>query len=155
MELPQRFWDKVDKTAPGGCWLWIGAKQEGGRKGSGKLQGRFRFNGKAQLVHKISLESHLGRELTEGMVTCHNCKSDLCVNPGHLREDTQSNNAKDMIRDGTSTRGEINPANKLTQEQVIAIRSITGKLQREIAEEYGVARKTISDIILRKTWGWL
>jgi len=155
MELPQRFWDKVDKTAPGGCWLWTGCSNYCGGKDSKYLQGRFKLEGKTQLAHKISLEAHIGRKLAERMVTRHKCKSSLCVNPEHLEEGTQAQNNADMIRDGTSTRGEKNPASKLTQEQIIAIRSITGKLQRKIAEEYGVSQLTISKIIKRKTWGWL
>ncbi len=151
MELPQRFWDKVDKDAPGGCWLWTGAKQINKHK----KQGRITMGGKQYLTHKISLEAHLGRKLAAGMVTRHKCKSDLCVNPEHLEEGTQAENCQDMIRDETSTRGEKNPIAKLTQEQVLAIRSITDKTHQQIADEFGIGRRTVGDILSRKNWYWL
>ena len=151
MELPQRFWDKVDKDAPGGCWLWMGAKQINKHK----KQGRITMGGKQYLTHKISLEAHLGRKLAEGIITRHKCKSDLCVNPEHLEEGTQAENNQDKIRDGTSARGEKHHRVKLTQEQVLAIRSITGKTQQQIADEYSVDSSTISYILSRKSWYWL
>jgi DNA-directed RNA polymerase specialized sigma subunit len=57
-----------------------------------------------------------------------------------------------MIRDVTSIRGENNPKQKLTEAQVLEIRAITGKLQKEIADIYGISQFTISQIINRVTW---
>lgn len=45
MQLPQRFWDKVNKTDS--CWLWIAGKVDGS-------YGRFRFGKKMYLAHVLS-----------------------------------------------------------------------------------------------------
>lgn len=45
---------------------------------------------------------------------------------------------------------------KLTRKQVRQIRNLRGQmLQREIAEIFGISVMTVSDIHLRKRWGWL
>jgi len=152
MELPQRFWDKVNKTST--CWLWTGAAQEGGRKGSGKLQGRFRMDGKAVLVHKISFETHLGRPLAPGMVTRHKCVNSLCVNPDHLEEGTQADNVRDKIRDGTSIRGDKHHFTKLTETQVREIRASDAS-PSDIGRQYGIDPTNVSHIKAGRSWAWL
>ena len=151
-ELPQRFWDKVDKSSA--CWLWTGAAQEGGRVGSEYKQGRFKIEGKSYLVHKLSLEAHLGRKLGAGMITRHICTNSLCVNPKHLQEGTQKENCVDMIRDGTSTRGVKHHKNKLTPEQVREIRASTESCP-DLGRKYGVHYSNISHIKSGKSWAWL
>lgn len=155
MELPQRFWDKVDKNASGGCWLWTGAKQEGGRTGSGHYQGRFKMNDKVYLTHKISYCSHIRRSFDAGgLVVRHKCRNDLCVNPEHLELGTQKQNGEDTIRDGTSTRGEKHGRCKLTEQQVREILS-SPKGACELGRDYGVSQSTISKITTRVSWYWL
>lgn len=44
---------------------------------------------------------------------------------------------------------------KLTESQVRAIRASSGKTNTQLGTEFGVSRRTITDIISRKTWGWL
>jgi hypothetical protein len=146
MELPQTFWDKVNKTDT--CWLWTGAAQQAGRVGSKKLQGRYRHNGKAVLTHKLSLETHLGRPLAPGMVTRHKCRSDLCVNPDHLEEGTQAENVWDMIRDGTH-HGTI-----LTDDQVREIRA-SDKGPTALGLIYGMDRSNIRAVKSGKTYSWV
>ena len=155
MELPQRFWDKVNKNAEGGCWLWTGGTQEAGRKGSNKLQGRIRIDGRCYLVHKLSLETHLGRPLADGMVTRHKCLNSICVNPEHLEEGTQKQNCEDTIRDGTSRRGTKHNACKLIEDQVREIRTRKNESASDLAKIYGVQSTTICHIWSGKSWGWL
>lgn len=47
-------------------------------------------------AHRVALEIRLGRKLLPGLVACHTCDVDNCVNPDHLWEGTQEDNLKDM-----------------------------------------------------------
>lgn len=142
----KRFWDKVEKI-PDGCWLWTGYKISDG-------YGYMRMGGNAERVHRISLKLYLGRDIEEGMLVCHKpliCHNRLCVNPDHLREATNIENCNDKILDGTYQIGEAAANCKLTEEQVIAIRN-DARIQRIIAEEYGVSKSTIAMIKRRESW---
>lgn len=51
-----------------------------------------------------------------------------------------------------------NGASKLTKEKVIEIRrryKNENISQKRLGKEYGVARRTIGDIVNKKTWRWL
>ncbi len=50
--------------------------------------------------------------------------------------------------------GERNGSAKLSEAQVLAIRS-DGRLQREIAADYGIAQSAVSMIKSGAKWGWL
>jgi hypothetical protein len=68
----------------------------------------------------------------------------------NLRWATPRENAQDKIRHGRSLRGEDNPHAKLSNADVIAIRSsITGRRgeQKELAERYGVSEGRISILV--------
>jgi hypothetical protein len=80
-----RFWEKVDKNAPNGCWQWTGAKSNWG-------YGIFCVGGKTlRPAHRVSLD-FAGVTIPEGMVADHICKNRLCVNPDHLRPATTFEN---------------------------------------------------------------
>lgn len=88
----ERFFAKVDKNAPNGCWLWTASRFAAG-------YGQFRYspqkNGRA---HSWSYE-HFKGPIPEGLQIDHLCKNKLCVNPDHLEAVTamvnvhRSNNA--------------------------------------------------------------
>ena len=123
-----------------GCWIWRNSKDGGG-------YGRVGWKGRLTCPHRLYWLLS-GRIIPEGLEMCHGpgC-SKACFNPEHLRPDTGSANSLDRHRDGTAN-------NKLTEGQVRAIRADT-RLQREIAEEYGVARATISLIKNGRLWNWV
>lgn len=55
----------------------------------------------------------------------------------------------DKIIHGTTT-------SKLTERQVRSIRALKGKMtHQKIAELFGIARGTVSNIQLGKKWAWL
>jgi DNA-binding CsgD family transcriptional regulator len=151
MELPQRFWDKVDKTSSeNGCWLWMAGCNKDG-------YGRFSLNNKMYLAHRLTLAQHLGRPLLQDMCSTHQCPGGpnrKCCNPSHLKEATHADNEQDKIRDGNSTRGKKNPKCKLTEAQVLEIRA-SDKSQNELAQIYNVARTTVSQIKTGISWSWL
>ena len=149
-EFVKRFWEKVNKK-PDGCWLWTGNKQY---QGYGRTRTDSNPNGAKRLVHRISLELHLGRPIAEGMMVAHApviCHNRLCVNPDHLREATAFENAFDREQDNTVVRGEQCIKAKLTESQVLAIKA-DDRVQRVIAKEYNVSQSTISLIKQYKNW---
>lgn len=82
--LEGRFWTKVNKSAPGGCWEWVAAITHTG-------YGHFGANGSVHRAHRVSWELVNGA-IPEGMDLDHRCANRKCVNPGHLRVVTRSEN---------------------------------------------------------------
>lgn len=148
--MEQRFWSKVNKTDT--CWLWTACLDK--KSGYGVFQG----NGKTVQAHRLSWVL-AGNTIPKGYDICHApheiCGNRHCINPAHLRADTRKANANDMIADGTTNRGTKHKLNKLTEEQVRAIRASPNKSQKELAREYGVSQSNISCIISGKKWSWL
>ena len=73
--LPERFWAKVDKSGPNGCWIWTAALSRG--------YGKFGINGGTKSAHRLSYESLVG-PIPEGLQLDHLCRTPACVNPDHL-----------------------------------------------------------------------
>lgn len=149
MKAPrERFWEKVDKTGP--CWLWTASVDRHG-------YGRFMFEGRTHKAHRLSLEWATGRRPL-GLDACHApkeiCGHTNCVNPAHLRWDTQTGNFADKVKDGTDPSGERNPNAKLTAAKVLAIRAdvAAGEPQRSVARRYGVGKSTVNYIVTRRIW---
>lgn len=148
-EVEARFWPNVNKGP--GCWTWTGGCTNAG-------YGQFKVSGVMYLAHRVSLELFLGRPILPRMVVAHAphsiCGHRNCVKPAHLSEKTHAQNQADKIADGTSTRGTRSANSKLTEAEVLAIRSDT-RLYRVIAAEYGIRQRTVSHIKLRTSWAWL
>lgn len=132
-----------------GCWIWIGFF----RSKKAKLNyGCFKYKGKTFLAHRISYEVFNG-EIPKGMLVCHKCDNPACVNPEHLFLGTHSDNAKDMSAKKRGTNGEKGFNTKLTEQQVLEIRSLPETMTyKEIGKIYGVVGRTISEIIKRNSW---
>jgi hypothetical protein len=145
MELPARFWSRVNKTET--CWLWTASKNCGG-------YGRVRINDNTHLVHRLSLSHSLGRPIGTGLLVRHLCRNRHCLNPAHLQEGTDKDNYADSVIDGTNAKGEKHGHSKLTEVQVREIRA-SDKRNCELAKIYNVSRETISGIRLGITWKWV
>lgn len=105
-----------------------------------------------RLVHHLVLEAFVGpRPL--GMVGCHfddNRKNNTVDN---LRWDTLLGNAADSIRNGRQRRGSQSGMAKLTEEDVLKIRTLRGDVDpREIAKLYGVSWVLIYQICRGQVW---
>ncbi len=74
--VEERFWAKVDKRGPEGCWLWLGRKES---KGYGQFECKGIFN----VAHRFAYELLLG-PIPEGLTLDHLCRNRACVNPDHL-----------------------------------------------------------------------
>ncbi len=148
-EARERFFKHVNKTES--CWLWTAHCNNIGH-------GVFSYDGKKVLAHRFSWLL-AGNEIPEGMCILHAphiiCGHKNCVNPAHLRVGSFAENMRDKISDGTSARGAKHPSCKLTEGQVREIRARSDENQRMLGEEFGVNSSSISNIILRKKWGWL
>lgn len=66
MSFEERLWQRVDKTAPNGCWLWLGALNGSGYGAVGR-------DNKVLRVHRVTYEL-------------------LCCNPEHLEPVTNEEN---------------------------------------------------------------
>ena len=80
----ERFWAKVDKDAPNGCWIWTGSLNALG-------YGFFFYKGQTRLAHRVVHELSKGT-FPEGLVTDHLCRTPACVNPNHLEPVTNREN---------------------------------------------------------------
>lgn len=87
MSVEERFWEKVDKNGPEGCWVWTGYCNWGG-------YGSFRASPEGMsLAHRYSYELATGETLGEWFLD-HKCHTRACVNPDHLRPVTKQQNAE-------------------------------------------------------------
>jgi len=73
--IEERFWEKVDKNGPDGCWLWIGAQSRG--------YGRVAWRGRQEACHRLSYILLVG-PIPIGLELDHLCRVPSCVNPEHL-----------------------------------------------------------------------
>lgn len=111
-------------------------------------------------VHRLVCIAVHGEPPSDGHIAAHECGKghEGCVNPRHLTWKTSSENQLDKIRHGTHNRGSRHPLSKLSEEDVLDIRSMLesdGLLQKEIAELYDVCPSTIGSIKRNENWRWL
>jgi hypothetical protein len=76
--VEERFWEKVDKNGPGGCWLWTAHVTAGGY---GQFTPRHH---KHESAHRFAYALLVG-PIPEGMTLDHACRVPRCVRPEHLR----------------------------------------------------------------------
>lgn len=148
-QVEDRFWPYVIKPEGGGCWVWVGAKND---YGYGVLRGG-NGDGLSVRAHRFSYELHLGT-IPAGMKVLHRCDTPACVNPDHLFLGTHADNSKDKVSKGRHAVGERFPHAKLTAALVLEIRDLfsQGVPKTELADRYGVGVNAISRVVTRQTW---
>lgn len=153
------IWVYVDIRGSNECWPWTGALREGPEN-----YGRFRYQGKARLAHRVSYALCNGLEIEEfeeyGWLVRHTCDNPPCCNPRHLLAGTHAQNMADKklrCRFNGIRRGEEASKNKLKVRQVLQIRRrlAAGEPSRELAKFYKVTRGAIEMIREGKNWAWL
>lgn len=151
------FWAKVDRRGADDCWLWTASRF---LKGCGQM----RINGRIVRATHISLQL-AGRPRIDHLHALHSCDTPLCCNPAHLRWGTNKENVNDKMSRGRCGAagvtwlsnfkiglcGEKNPQAKITECDVVAIRS-SQKSKFELAEIYGLHPNTIYKIKARLKW---
>lgn len=123
---------------PDACWGWDGPAD---KDGYGTMA-----NGRKNPVraHRYSFEYHSGEILGEDFAL-HSCNNSACSNPLHLRRGNAKENADDRTNSPNWKRGEDHPACKISDADVLAIRSLNAK-QRDIAKMYGVSQTLVCRI---------
>ncbi len=143
-----RILSKVEFDLNGGCWLWAHARLSGGG------YGRITVDGKPSSAHVESWKAFRGP--VHGLAVLHKCDVRACVNPGHLFLGSKGENNTDRAKKGRNSdrRGSLNPAAKLTREQVFDIREriSRGERQASISKAFGVTQATICDIKKGRSW---
>ena len=152
--LDERFWSKVDKAHPSGCWVWTANKNN---KGYGMFSARtLGFKNKV-LAHRLSYMAENG-PLKRGQFILHSCDNPSFVNPKHLRAGNAKENVADMdLRNRRVTNpmcGSENPNAILTDDIVVAIRKsyIAGTHIDAICAEFNVKDISIRDITGGRSW---
>lgn len=162
-----RFLSHVD-VADEACWLWMAYCDDDGYGVTSDTSGEGK--GRTIQAHRRAYELFVG-EIPSGMCVCHRCDTPACVNPDHLFLGTQQDNQKDKTAKGRQAKGgnvgvrlhpesysllgEDNNAAKLTDAQVREIRARhqAGEAgYKRLADEYGVSKSVIRDVIKRITW---
>lgn len=92
-----RFAEKVnfpenDPSNIEGCWTWNGARHSRNRG-----YGKFRLFGRVMNAHKASFLLFNGM-VEDGKVIAHQCNNEFCVNPFHLKTETQSENMQYCVK---------------------------------------------------------
>lgn len=140
---PDYFWAKVEKRGELECWDWTGSKDRHG-------YGMFPYKGKMQRASRYALELS-GVVIPHGHYACHTCDNPSCVNPSHIYAGTPKDNSADKINRKRQPLGSMCTSAKLTEQQVLSIRS-DGRRKEILAMEYGVSPGNIKLILSRKTW---
>lgn len=145
-----------------GCWLWhyAGANRE--------WYPEITINGERHSVARWILMVTTG---TTKPVARHTCDRPRCCNPEHLLWGTVKDNVHDAYERGRRipaqprepkrvnrpyelARGEKHGLAKLTESDVLTIRERreSGATIYRLAKDYGVTKRTIQQIVRRKTW---
>ena len=127
-----------------GCRLWTGSLSEAG-------YAVLWWEGRLQRVSRLLLERKMG-SIPDGILACHSCDTPDCVEESHIFAGSHQDNVDDCIAKGRNNRGERHGNAKLTEADVIAIRSAVGS-HSEVAAQFGVVQSAIYKIRTRRLWG--
>lgn len=155
LSITERFMKYVQKSdSPDECWEWIGAN-------NGNGYGKFSIDNKMFFAHRVSYMLFVGH-IPDGMLVCHSCDNEKCVNPSHLWLGTNRDNTNDKMKKNrqshhTGVKGENHWSHKLTEQNIYQIREMIeqGYTHQIIADFFRIDKTTISCIKRGKSWGWL
>jgi hypothetical protein len=128
-----------------GCWLLTSCI---GNHGYGQI----RYGGKKVLAHRLSYSLYKGE--TNGLHVLHKCDIKNCINPDHLFLGTDKDNSNDRDSKGRQSKGERQPAAKLTEDDVVRIKEAPSYwgVVKVLAERFGVKPCVSSWIRNGKRW---
>lgn len=142
--IEEKFWSKVDKNGPNGCWVWTGTKKDNG----------YGAIGEHQTAHRVSYELHYGA-ISQGFHVCHKCDNRACVNPEHLFLGTNLDNIQDRVKKHRSACGEHHGCHRLNEDQIRQIRylhDVVNMKHKQLAQIFGVGQDQITRIVNRDLW---
>jgi hypothetical protein len=149
--IAERFWEKVKRSGPDECWLWVGARDTNG-------YGRFTVaNGQTAIASRLAYELTHGAIESRSIMVRHRCDNPPCCNPAHLVRGLAIDNEHDKMERGRNRKalGEAASKAKLTTADVRLIRLALGRKlrnQSELARQLGVGSAAISSIARGETW---
>ena len=126
----ERFWAKIDKKGPNGCWIRLAAKTD---DGYGLFWGE---DQKMQSAHSFAYSLLMG-SVPKNLQLDHICRNTSCVNPAHLRAVTHAKNCR------------IGLNAKLSEKDIPKIFGLCsrGYRQKKVAKMIGVSNSTINNIL--------
>jgi hypothetical protein len=135
MDTTSRFLDWVSPEPMSGCWLWTGSLANG--------YPSMCVDGKIEKMHRWSYEKYNGPLAGVHELVRHMCHNPACVNPGHLRKGTQSQNLRDSVEAGRW-------GGKLSEDDVRGILADYKPFEFGLlrcAKKYGCSKRNILDIV--------
>lgn len=149
---PMQFFRKVVLVYEGReCLIWPFA-----RDGNG--YGMLYDGERMRLVHRLVCEMSNGQSPSRRHHAAHTCGQGRagCVTRQHIAWKTPKANNADKRKHGTDNRGSRHNMAKLSEEQVLQIRSILPATPAsQIALRFGVSVSAIRAIQRRQNWAWL
>lgn len=149
---PERFLREVVLKYDGDdCLIWPYARSKTG-------YAHIRRDRVTYIVSRIICEETNGPPPTPEHHAAHNCGRghEGCIAKSHLTWKTLIENNEDKYKHGRISRGENRYSSKLTERDVIQIRSENGiTSQLVLARRFNVSQSLISRVINRHHWAWL
>lgn len=121
-----------------GCWIWMASLNTGGYGKTGLGRGSY------LAAHRVSYENKFG-PIPKDKFALHTCDIKCCVNPDHIFLGTQKENMADKVKKNRQARGEKHGTHKLTDVQVMRIKSSNEK-PIDLAKEFNCSIITIRQI---------
>lgn len=143
-----RFWEKVDKgfDKDFDCWLWTANVAKSG-------YGLFHNGEKTVSAHRFAYEDQFG-PIPSGKMVLHHCDVRICMR--HLYVGDHAQNMQDRHNRGRTAHwinplpliGEEHGQCKITDSEVLALRSLKGKIpQRKLGEMFGLSQAQVGRIL--------
>ena len=129
--------ETVAQGSPEDCWLHTGKVGSAGYP-------LVRYKGKQWLSHRLVYQLYCG-QLREGLVVMHICENKRCLNPKHLRQDTQSSNMQQACTTGVWRSGTTKVERGDREKVVQLLRD--GMSRKEVCLLLGISSTTISRVV--------
>lgn len=138
---------------PNVCWDWNGNINSSGYAHI-KIGGRDSL--RSYNAHRIAYLVYVG-SIEKNKIVCHKCDNRKCCNPEHLFLGTYKDNMVDMVnkKRNMNPKGSQCSWSKLNEDQVLKMLELfkNGKNCAEVAREFGIDRRSASDIKRGRKWG--
>ena len=115
--------------------------------------GRLTINKYRIGIHRLALITRVRKPL-EKEYALHSCRNRHCFNVRHLRWGTHQENMADRGVEGTACRGERLHSAKLTEADVIFIRTC-GLATKILSERFNITRGHVQKVRTGKKWAYM
>lgn len=142
LDALQRLISKTKINKKYNCWEFTGTLDSNG-------YGRLRFHSESA-AHRVSYILLKGK-IKNGLDVSHDCDNPRCVNPGHLRLLSRSDNLKDSVKRGRIKAGVENKNSSITKDQLIEMKRLykNGWSFAELARKFNINKETSRRYLLK------